>query len=285
MLTALLISTGLWLYIIRKYDKYEPESIKLLVFLLLLGGFISTSLAGIFNSSFMKIIGIEFGKFQGSPLKLLVLALFVGFNEEIIKLLTTVLLVRKSKNFNEPIDGIIFALTVSLGFAAFENFGYMKNYGVDVIYVRSFMSIPGHLAFAAFWGYGISKEKQFNKKLLGKNTWKYLVYGALIHALYDYVLFLGGLISLLVFVILFMAVKWTRGKLITMANISPFMNSWICPHCKTENDKSTRICKKCRKFLRYEKEFIQICPQCKREVLKGEVCKTCEEEKNIEYYI
>lgn len=285
MFSALIISTGIWLYLIRKYDKYEPESLKVLLFLIIAGGFISTSLAGTFNSIFMDYLGIEFGNFNGSPQKLLSLALFVGFNEEIVKLLTTVVLIKKSKHFDEPIDGIIFALTVSLGFAAFENMGYMKNYGVSVIYTRSFMAIPGHLAFAAFWGYGLSREKYFGKKLLGLNTWKFLMIGALIHALYDYVLFLGGAISLSVFIILIYSVMWGRNKLITMANISPFMNSWICPHCREENSKATRICKKCKKFLRYEKEFLVICPKCKNEKLRGEPCKHCEAEESIEYYI
>lgn len=285
MFAALIISTGLWLYLIRKYDKYEPESLKVLLFLLIAGGFISTSLAGTFNSIFMDFIGIEFGKFEGSPQKLLQLALFVGFNEEIIKLLTTVFLIKKSKHFDEPLDGIIFALTVSLGFAAFENLGYMKNYGVSVIYSRSFMAIPGHLAFAAFWGYGLSRGKYFGKKLLSLSTGKFLIIGALVHALYDYVLLLDNAISLSVFIILFYSILWGRNKLIAMANISPFMNSWICPHCREENSKKTRICKKCKKFLRYEKEFLVICPKCKKEILRGEPCKYCESEDSIEYYI
>ena len=58
-----------------------------------------------------------------------------------------------------------------------------------------------------------------------------------------------------------------------------------CPHCREENSKNTRICKKCKKFLRYEKEFLIICPKCKNEKLRGEPCKHCEAEESIEYYI
>ena len=45
--------------------------------------------------------------------------------EEGLKLLVLYHLVYKMKDFNEPIDGIVYGVTVSLGFATLENFYYV----------------------------------------------------------------------------------------------------------------------------------------------------------------
>jgi len=42
-------------------------------------------------------------------------AVFVGINEETWKFLATLSLVRKLPEFDEPLDGMIYAMTVALG--------------------------------------------------------------------------------------------------------------------------------------------------------------------------
>ena len=45
--------------------------------------------------------------------------------EETLKFCVLYFLVYKMKDFNEPIDGIVYGVTVSLGFATLENFYYV----------------------------------------------------------------------------------------------------------------------------------------------------------------
>lgn len=62
-------------------------------------------------------------------------------------------------NFNFRFDAILYAVFVSLGFAAFENVKYVFNYGLSVALPRAVLAIPGHMSFAVFMGifYGRAK--------------------------------------------------------------------------------------------------------------------------------
>ena len=59
-------------------------------------------------------------------------------------------------NFNYRFDGIVYAVFVSLGFAAFENIGYVLGYGLSVAPARALLAIPGHMCFGVFMGLRIA---------------------------------------------------------------------------------------------------------------------------------
>lgn len=76
--------------------------------------------------------------------------------EETAKLLCLYLLLRKNKYFDEYFDGIVYATTIGLGFAAFENVGYLvqaeENWPFLAV-TRGLLSVPGHFFFAVLMGY------------------------------------------------------------------------------------------------------------------------------------
>ena len=57
--SGLLISTGMWVWVLRRYDKLEPEPIKLLLWVGLLGGFMSIIPAIVGNSLADHLLGLE----------------------------------------------------------------------------------------------------------------------------------------------------------------------------------------------------------------------------------
>lgn len=65
------------------------------------------------------------------------------------------MVLRKNPHFDEHFDGIVYAVCVGLGFAAFENMLYLFSYDewVSVAIVRSLLAVPGHYAFAILMGY------------------------------------------------------------------------------------------------------------------------------------
>lgn len=76
--------------------------------------------------------------------------------EETLKLIALWLVLRRNPYFDERFDGIVYAVCVSLGFAAIENVGYVLNHEeawVSVAVTRALMAVPGHYAFAVFMGY------------------------------------------------------------------------------------------------------------------------------------
>lgn len=82
----------------------------------------------------------------------------VAIWEEGLKLLI-LLLVFPRKFFNEPIDGIVYAVMIGMGFATLENIAYLERFGPQSLLVRAFTAIPAHLVFAIVQGYFIGKAK------------------------------------------------------------------------------------------------------------------------------
>ncbi len=91
--------------------------------------------------------------------------------------------------FDEPFDGIVYAVMVSMGFATIENVGYVLMHGVGTALLRMFLSVPAHATFAVLMGYHMGLAKfQPGKK------WAYLLRGLTLaiffHGVFDFFLFL-----------------------------------------------------------------------------------------------
>ncbi len=70
-------------------------------------------------------------------------------------------------NFDFCFDGIVYAVFVSLGFAAFENISYVASYGLGVALPRALLSIPGHMGFAVVMGVFYGQARQMANR--GRN--------------------------------------------------------------------------------------------------------------------
>lgn len=85
----------------------------------------------------------------------------VALVEEFSKWLVLMLIVWKNRNFDYRYDGIVYAVSASLGFAALENILYVVSYGTGVSIGRAIFAIPGHATFGVFMGYWLSRAKTF----------------------------------------------------------------------------------------------------------------------------
>ena len=89
-------------------------------------------------------------------------------------------------------DGIVYAVMISLVFATVENISYVFKYGEQGLFVaitRMFTAIPLHAVCGVILGYfvGLAKFSDDKRPLLFKG----LFLAVLIHALYNYFIFLG----------------------------------------------------------------------------------------------
>ena len=75
--------------------------------------------------------------------------------EEGLKFLAVYVFFFHHKDFDEPIDGLVYSGTVALGFASAENIFYLAHYGAEVLPFRAFLAVPGHFLFAASFGYAM----------------------------------------------------------------------------------------------------------------------------------
>ena len=110
-------------------------------------------------------------------------------------------------NFNYRFDGIVYAVFVSLGFAAYENIRYVMSYGLSVALPRAVSAIPGHMSFAVFMGlfYGRAKlcDSRGDERGCRRNLRRAYVSAVLMHGFYDACAMLGttaAMIAFLVFV-------------------------------------------------------------------------------------
>ncbi len=237
---ALIPAVILGIYVFRK-DRVDKEPLGLLLLLLLSGVVIcfpvvevGNFLQGVIDSVFsLFFVEYENGGFILGPVMSRVYNactyfIAVAFVEEGFKWLAMFLLTRKSKHFNSLFDGLIYAVFVSLGFAAFENILYALTGGWGTVILRAATAVPGHVFDAVIMGYYYSfwhvyelarkqeRDLHSNRVITVKNEFsgtRYLVLSivmpVLSHGLYDYactmdtaaatVLFYGFLIFLYIY--------------------------------------------------------------------------------------
>lgn len=186
-----------WVYLKDKYEKEPP--IKLIEYFLL---GILVSILSIFLELYFSKLNI----FSGI-VEYLYIAFFVtALTEEGLKSMVFIPIVLKDKNFNEKLDGIIYSIFLSLGFATIENIIYLMKERLDLSLglgiSRGLISIPSHIMFAITMGYYISKYK-FAKEDCKNN--KYLIYAIvipiLLHGVFDFILMIGYRWAIIVFVV------------------------------------------------------------------------------------
>lgn len=186
---ALLPAIVLLVYIYKK-DTVEKEPLNLLMKCLGMGVLIIVPILGC--ELLLKLFLIKLpGLTKGSIIEALISGYFIAaLCEEGFKFLALKKATWNNKNFNYFFDGIVYAVFVSLGFAAIENIEYVIfNGGVSTAILRMFTAVPGHTCYGVVMGYfyGAAKNAEVEgriddcKKMLTRAVFIPL----LLHGAYD----------------------------------------------------------------------------------------------------
>ena len=186
----------IWIYY---KDKYDKEPILTLVKYFLVG--ILVSILCIFIELYFNYLNI----FNGLASYIYVAFFVTAFTEEGVKSIILIPMLLREKHFNEKLDGIIYSIFLSLGFATIENIIYLmkekSEFTLSLSITRGLISIPTHIMFAITMGYYISKYK-FNKE---NNKNKYLYFAiitpVLLHGVFDFILMTGYRWAIIVFIV------------------------------------------------------------------------------------
>lgn len=110
--------------------------------------------------------------------------------EELAKLLILWIFLHRNPHFDERMDGIVYAVCVSLGFAGLENIMYIINdtEWMSVALKRAFTAVPGHFCFGVVMGYFYSLAK-FNPTKRHAYSILTLIMPILIHGIYDTIIY------------------------------------------------------------------------------------------------
>ena len=186
-LLALAIAPGivicLFIYFKDKYNR-EPLGLMLLSFFI---GILAIIPAIIIQLALTKPINQLMG--EGVMYTAVFTFLIVALSEEGSKFLALRFVPYRRKAFDDPFDGIIYAVMVGMGFATLENVGYVLQNGLGTGILRMFLSVPAHATFAVLMGYhiGLAKFDTANRR---KHMLLAIFWPVLFHGTFDFFLFL-----------------------------------------------------------------------------------------------
>jgi RsiW-degrading membrane proteinase PrsW (M82 family) len=113
-----------------------------------------------------------------------------AFLEELFKLFVLVFYCSRKTEFDEPMDGLVYGVAASLGFAAYENIEYVlyayNEPSFYLAYVRALSAVPMHALVGVVMGFLIT-QSIFEKKHNYLNLFMALSIPVLIHGFYNYI--------------------------------------------------------------------------------------------------
>ncbi|MDO4177022.1 MAG: PrsW family glutamic-type intramembrane protease [Bacillota bacterium] len=215
ILLALLPGILIIIYIFRM-DKVEHEPWSLIIKLVLFGAL--SCLPALFLENLISTgnPGLQVGTFEYAVFTAFVVA---ALCEESCKYALLRLGSWRNKNFDFRFDGIVYGVSVAVGFALLENVLYVMQGGLGTAIMRGLMAVPLHAFCGVFMGifYGASKKVsiQGKKGKAGGYTLLALIIPMIIHGIYDSLAFMNNGFAtalLLAFVVFmyFMAIKYVR---------------------------------------------------------------------------
>ncbi len=218
--------------------------------------------------------------------------LLIGPLEELSKLVAVWLAIYRRSDFQEPLDGIIYAGTAAVGFASVENIVYLLHLGPGIIVSRVLFATPAHVMFSSMWGYSMGLAR-FRREGELKTILGGFALAAFLHGCYNFLVAFNpkaavfSLAPLLIFMGWLMNTKiqqfrrnlpfpsFGRGALIYCPNCGAYTPEeaeaclrcgWLIPLTETD---APRFCSKCRARLNL---CSNRCPNCGAWIEHGGTC-------------
>ena len=132
----------------------------------------------------------------GEPARLFEAFVLCGLIEELAKGIMLIAAVYHWREFDEPLDGLVYGVAIALGFATFENYLYLSSHGVAIAWKRALFAVPAHALFGGSMGYYAGRVKFMAKGLrltrdLFRDRVLCLALPVLFHGAYNYALLHG----------------------------------------------------------------------------------------------
>ncbi len=212
LVAAALLPPLVLLGVVYRMDRLEREPPALLASLFLRG------VLAMFPILILELLASQFVDFfYWQPLVYLFLTYFVipGFVEEGVKFRVLRRRTWNEPNFNYRFDGVVYAVFVSLGFAAVENVLYVLTSGFSTAVLRAIFSIPGHAMFGVIMGLSFSQaswaQRHGQREQAAAQQKRAWLLPALLHGAYDFLLVgFGGLFYVYFFGLVLYVVRLLR---------------------------------------------------------------------------
>jgi len=158
------------MWLVDKLDSKRPEPLKLRVLVAVFGAlsFIPALIIELVLQKFTTHSVTPEWTYQGASFNAFVVA---GAVEEACKIVVIYWVVWYRPEFDERMDGIVYACRAGLGFALVENVGYILmqptlSGQIEVWMMRAFLAVPGHAMWTGMIG-ALAAQRRFDKRGLG----------------------------------------------------------------------------------------------------------------------
>lgn len=182
---ASIIISGLislcWYFFISWLDIYEREKF---IYLFITFALACASTFLVFEiTPFWNWLGlVENGNFIND---FLYCTLRIGATEELVKILPVIILLKFTKQINEPFDYILFGATAALGFAFIENILYLEKSQLSAVNGRVFYASVSHMFDTGLICYFLAMAKYRNRSMLVAGIIGFVL-ASLAHGFYDF---------------------------------------------------------------------------------------------------
>ena len=185
---AVLVPLMFWAAYHYYHDRHRPEPLGGLLLCILLGVAAALLSRGMYTG--LDALGLRYDAYElaadNLPALLAYSVLGIGLTEELSKLIPFVAVVIWLRAFDEPLDGIVYASFLALGFSLLENLHYLQFVSPGEAFARGFAAPLVHILFASMWAYPIAVAR-----LTGESKWRsavpWFAASAVLHGIYDFV--------------------------------------------------------------------------------------------------
>ncbi|MBF2098518.1 MAG: PrsW family intramembrane metalloprotease [Gloeomargaritaceae cyanobacterium C42_A2020_066] len=203
-----------WLWFFYRQDRLEPEPQSLvlrtfawgvLVTLPILAVQLALNLPPFWNAVVVAPITEEYGKYW-------VVRRTVFFHRE----------------FDEPVDGIVYGAAAGLGLASLENVFYLIQASAfpasfwGVFWIRALLAVPGHALYAAIWGYSLGLARccpRYRRPAVIRSG---LALAMILHGLYNLILSLEPAATLGMLIFIPLIWRMVNRRILRALALSPY---------------------------------------------------------------
>jgi RsiW-degrading membrane proteinase PrsW (M82 family) len=158
------VPAALWLGFFYLMDRHEPEPKALVVGVCMLGALVAAPLADFVQYNAVPPVALEVhGLSPWATDRILYAILVQGLAQEVCKYAAVRYTIYLSREFDEPMDGIVYMMACGTGFAVWVNYHMLSRQGHSVILstaaAQAVVITLAHASFAGALGYVMGRAK------------------------------------------------------------------------------------------------------------------------------
>jgi protease PrsW len=169
------VPASLWLMFFYLQDRHEPEPMHFVFGVFLLGALVAAPLADFLV--YQVAPPVQLGQHGLSPFtldRILHSVLVIGLAQELCKYAAVRYTIYTSPEFDEPMDGVVYMMSVGTGFAVWVNYHRLQGMGGSVYLSTSAAQVVvttlAHASFAGWLGYVLGRAKFTRRRPISRGV-------------------------------------------------------------------------------------------------------------------